>query len=154
MEPFQVTEQYKYIRESRHVLFDHCKTISGRNFLKEHSSFGNGGSIRNLLVHVANAYESWIANKALKKSIAFTAFDAIQDIPDLIGLYDQVDYFMYEFMNLPLKSMSIEIQGVDQSIASLKLFSHVVTHEFHHKGQVLALSRQYGYIPVDTDILR
>ncbi len=36
----------------------------------------------------------------------------------------------------------------------LKLFTHVITHEFHHKGQILSLSRHLGYVRVDTDIIR
>ncbi|MCB0535444.1 MAG: hypothetical protein KDD14_24780 [Saprospiraceae bacterium] len=36
----------------------------------------------------------------------------------------------------------------------LRLFTHIVTHEFHHKGQILSLSRHLGYTPVDTDIMR
>ena len=35
-----------------------------------------------------------------------------------------------------------------------KLFTHVITHEFHHQGQILPMSRQLGYIPVDTDVMR
>ncbi|MFI5159066.1 MAG: DinB family protein [Sphingobacteriales bacterium] len=35
-----------------------------------------------------------------------------------------------------------------------ELFTHVTTHEFHHKGQVVSMSRQLGYTPVDTDVIR
>ena len=33
------------------------------------------------------------------------------------------------------------------------LFTHVITHEFHHKGQLLTLSRILGYVPPDEDII-
>ena len=39
-------------------------------------------------------------------------------------------------------------------LTPLALFTHVITHEFHHKGQLLSMSRQLGYQPVDTDIIR
>ena len=40
------------------------------------------------------------------------------------------------------------------SATPLELFTHVLTHEFHHKGQILVLGRAWGYEPVDTDVLR
>lgn len=36
----------------------------------------------------------------------------------------------------------------------LKIFTHVITHGFHHKGQILSLNRHLKYAPVDTDIIR
>ncbi|MCB0624495.1 MAG: hypothetical protein KDC43_11415, partial [Saprospiraceae bacterium] len=37
---------------------------------------------------------------------------------------------------------------------AFRLFTHVVTHEFHHKGQILSLTRHLGFVPVDTDVMR
>lgn len=34
-----------------------------------------------------------------------------------------------------------------------KLFMHTVTHEYHHKGQIMAMDRQLGYEPPNTDVL-
>ncbi|MEJ7680622.1 MAG: DinB family protein [Segetibacter sp.] len=120
--------------------------------------FGRGGSIRNLLVHVANAYEFWIAKHALNKNIIFTTYDSKENIIDIIDLFDAVDIIMYEFMELlkepSTKLIDYEINGVKNSVDLLKLFTHVITHEFHHKGQILSISRYLGYTPVDTDIIR
>lgn len=69
-----VSEQYQLVQSSRTALFDYCKTVSINDFVNENSSFGRGGSMRNLLVHVANVYEFWIANKTLNKAIIFTSY--------------------------------------------------------------------------------
>ncbi|MEP6627343.1 MAG: DinB family protein [Ginsengibacter sp.] len=37
---------------------------------------------------------------------------------------------------------------------SLSLFFHVITHEFHHKGQIATMCCIMGYPPPDTDIIR
>lgn len=151
-------EQYGLVRDAREVLLTYCKTISNRDFLKENSSFGRGGSIRNLLIHVANTYEFWIGKWALAKDVAFTAYDAKQTIDDTIDLFASVDLLMVEFIELlnkpALKEIHYEINGVKNTAAPFVLFSHVITHEFHHKGQILSLSRHWGYTPVDTDIMR
>ena len=41
-----------------------------------------------------------------------------------------------------------------QEFTPLQLFTHTITHEFHHKGQVMSMSRLLGYVPVDADIIR
>jgi uncharacterized damage-inducible protein DinB len=151
-------EQYELVRQSRKVLLDFCKTISVNDFLNENSSFGRGGSMRNLLVHIANTYEFWIAKWGLNKNIVFTTYDSKQNIGDIIYLFDTVDILVYEFIELLQKpvinKINYEINGTKNSAEPFKLFSHVITHEFHHKGQILSLGRHLGYIPVDTDIMR
>jgi uncharacterized damage-inducible protein DinB len=36
----------------------------------------------------------------------------------------------------------------------LALFTHAISHEFHHKGQIMTMGRILGNIPPDTDIIR
>lgn len=150
-------EQYEFVKESREVLFEFCKTISPEDFLNQNTSFGRGGSIRNLLVHIANTYEYWIANVALKKDISYAEYENFKTIQDVIILFDSVDDFMFKFiseLDYLDNEIPYEIQNVKNSAKPFRLFSHVITHEYHHKGQILSLSRHLGYIPVDTDIMR
>ena len=151
-------EQYELVRESRKVLLAYCKTISTIDFVNENSSFGRGSSIRNLLIHNANIYEFWIAKHGLNKNVIFTMYDSKRSVTDIIELFDGVDNMMYEFIRLfensGAKEIYYDIDGVKNSASLLKLFTHVITHEFHHKGQILSISRHLGYTPVDTDIIR
>lgn len=151
-------EQYEWVRESRDVLFEYCKTISPEDFVRTSSSFGRGGSFRNLLVHIANTYEFWIARHGLKKNIRFTEYDSIENIDQIIALFQSVDDMMYEFIEFmkksEIKQITYKIKGTETNVKPFKLFTHVITHEFHHKGQILSLSRHLGYIPVDTDVIR
>jgi len=152
------TEQYRMVLESRQVLLDYCKTVSQTDLVNENSSFGRGGSIKNLLVHIANVYEFWIGQKALGKNIVFTSNQLNNNITDIIAAFDQVDTFMTEFIEMfrttEEKEIRYELNGISNTVSILKLFTHVLTHEFHHKGQILSLSRHLGYVPVDTDIIR
>ena len=151
-------EQYAFVRDARNVLMTYCKTIANRDFLKEHGSFGRGGSIRNILVHIANTYEFWIGKWGLKKDQIFTEYGTKQTIEDVIDLFDNIDLLVFEFIRLlgrpDFNEIYFEINGVKNTVKSLQVFSHVITHEFHHKGQILSLSRHWGYTPVDTDIMR
>ncbi|WP_244307355.1 DinB family protein [Flavobacterium fluviatile] len=149
-------EQYELVKSSRNVLFDFCRTISPDDFVNQNSSFGRGGSVRNLLVHIANTYEYWIGNTALKNDIVYAEYEQYNNITDVIKLFGQVDQFMDEFIKAIdcINEIHYKIQNVKSSAHPLKLFTHVITHEYHHKGQILSLSRHLNYIPVDTDILR
>ena len=150
-------EQYELVRNSRGVLLEYCKKISPNDLLGENNSFGRGGSIRNLLVHIANTYEFWIASCVLKKTVAFTKYESKENINDIIKLFDLIDNLMYELIALlekeGNKQIHYEINGLQSSADAFKLFSHVITHAFHHKGQILSLSRHLAYLPVDTDIM-
>lgn len=150
-------KQYQFVQESRNVLFEYCQSILPEDFIKENSSFGRGGSIRNLLVHIANTYEFWIAKNALGKEVIYSGYGANKNIRDVIELFNSVDGFMSEFIEAMPKSkrkIEYESKGVKKQDDPLKLFTHVITHEYHHKGQILSLSRHLGYVPVDTDIMR
>ncbi|MBD0332653.1 MAG: DinB family protein [Chitinophagaceae bacterium] len=151
-------EQYGFVRDAREALLHYCKTISSNDLLKENSSFGRGGSIRNLLVHIANTYEFWIGKWALGKNVVFTNYDSKQNIGGIIDLFDSIDVLMVEFIESlrrpEIKGINYEINGIKNTTEPFKLFSHVITHEFHHKGQILSLSRHLGYTPIDTDIMR
>ncbi len=150
-------QQYELVKGSRNVLFDYCRTISPNHFVDQNTSFGRGGSMRNLLVHIANTYQYWIAETSLKKDIVFTEYESKKDISEVIDLFESIDDFMiafFEFMERYEGSITFEINGMQNSATALELFSHVITHEFHHKGQILSLSRHLGYLPVDTDIMR
>ena len=147
-------QQYELVCEARKVLFAYCNTISEEHFSIELDFFGRGGSIRNLLVHIANTYEFWIGKEYLQKEIVFTDYKSMSNIFDIIRLFEQIDRLMQEFfITMETKAEdSVIISG--KNVSALKLFSHVITHEFHHKGQVLSISRHLGYVPTDTDIMR
>ena len=149
-------QKYEWVRASRKVLFDYCRTIKPEDFTSQDTPFGRGGSMRNLLVHNANTYQFWIANTALDLNVAYTEYEEITGIDAAVHLFDQVDTFMATLIaRLDIEQeIPFTING-QQSAASLtKLFTHVITHEFHHKGQILSISRYLGYVPVDTDVMR
>lgn len=148
--------QYGLIKESRARLLNYCKTISMEDFLRENSAFPLGGSIRNLLVHVANTYQSWILKRALQMDLDFTQYTAIRSIQEaerLLGSIDtQILRFIDQFESTLFDKLQLEVKGRVKYLSPLELFTHVTTHEFHHKGQILLLSRHLGYTPVDTDV--
>lgn len=150
--------QYELVKGSRAVLLSYCRTVYPKDLVNENNFFGRGGSIRNLLVHIANVYESWIGQQALKKDLSFTAYGSKETIHDLCTLFDTIDGLMDEFirnMDSPeVQEITYELNNETHKTSAFHIFTHIITHEFHHKGQILSLSRHLGYTPVDTDIIR
>ncbi len=148
-------QQYQFTKESREVLLEYCTIISPRNFIDQNTSFGRGGSIRNMFVHIVNTYQYWIANISLKEKVDYTAYEEIANLNEVIELFNSVDFFTDKFIGMDTHgNIEYEMNGVTYAVQPFKLFSHVITHEFHHKGQILSISRNLGYVPVDTDIIR
>lgn len=151
-------EQYGYVKEARHCLLDYCETIKTEHLIFENPGFGHGGSIRNVLVHVADCYQVWINHRILKKPFQSFQFKDYNNIEKIENLFSLVDEFMEQYFDLLNNNGNTNIEfvkdGLKQSVTPFKLFSHVITHEFHHKGQILSMSRQLGYTPADTDIMQ
>ena len=150
-------QQYELVKSSRVVLFDFCRSLSSQHFLIEHADFGRG-SIRNLLVHVANVYQFWIGARVLGRDELFTPFDEVANMDQADVLYTGVNRLMDEFIqsveHTPFKQFTFERNGKRTNETALTVFTHVITHEYHHKGQILSMSRHMVYIPVDTDVIR
>lgn len=150
-------QQYELVLFSRETILDYVKTISHEDFIWDDSPFGKG-SIRNLLVHICDTYSSWIAERGLGLPLTYPPFDNYSTLNDCIKYFNRVNLFIDQFLNQFEGNYQKEIQivrnGTTTKISVLQLFTHVITHEFHHKGQIMSLSRILGYTPVDADIIR
>ena len=152
-----LAQQYNLVLYSRNTILDYIKTISEEDFLQEHSTFGRG-SIRNLLVHICDTYSAWIGERALNKIIDFKPFEDYKNLDVCILYFDVVNAYLSEFFKAYADNYNAVIKinrnGQIINVSPINLFTHVITHEFHHKGQIMSLSRHLGYTPVDADIIR
>lgn len=86
-----------------------------------------------------------------------TATVAVSAGRELYTSVDEVvENFMNEFKDRWMNAMILNIPRRDGSVTTtpLTIFTHVITHEFHHKGQILSKGRRLGHLPPDTDIIR
>lgn len=154
-----LTTQYESIKSARGVLFDYCETISNADLFKNISAF-NDSSMADLLVHNANTYRSWIGNFGLDKGMPFDETGDVKNLDEIRNLFDEVNLVVDEFLNKYADDYEKQLtkliahKRITITSTPLQLFTHVITHEFHHKGQILTMSRILGHIPVDTDALR
>ncbi len=150
--------QYELVLKSREILLSYCATVSQDDFVRSSSQVGNGGSIRNLLVHINNSYHGWLKHFAMKESFEKKAYEDLFTLKDCEQHFSGTDIIVQRFLDHFVDCYEQPIEGVlasrDFLTSPLQLFTHVITHEYHHKGQIILLSKMWGYQPVDTDILR
>lgn len=154
-----LNQQYKLMQSARAVLFSYLDTVTIAHFTEELPTFGDS-SIRNLLVHTANTYQFWLGSFAQKKELLVIKPLMVANLSEVRRVFREVneltEKFLEHFQEKWLNPITGEIPWRKTTMEStpLALFTHVITHECHHKGQLVSMSRQLGYTPPDTDLLR
>ncbi|MDQ2770581.1 MAG: DinB family protein [Bacteroidota bacterium] len=157
--PTAFAQQYALIISARGVLLDYCAALSPTDFIAPVAGF-NGSSIRDLLVHVAGCYNYWLGQVGLGRAAQSPTPELVADVAAARAAFAAVDALVADFIAhyaaawLTPAPFELPRQGQPQPLTPLELFTHVITHEFHHKGQILSMGRQLGYVPVDTDVIR
>lgn len=145
--------QYDWIQRTRELLFRYCETLSPTDYVKELENFG-GDSIRNLHAHVADCYRVWLGNRALGKPLPGIKPESVTNVQEMRNIFLETDMLVREFLDAFQDKWNPAYQrGENAEYTPLWLFTHTVTHEFHHKGQIVKIGRQLGYIPPDTDLI-
>ncbi|HZY38927.1 MAG TPA: DinB family protein [Mucilaginibacter sp.] len=151
-------KQYELVRSSREVVLGFIETEVGEDLNTPVPAF-EGKTIRYLLVHTANTYLHWLGYFALKHQINFHDDATLTTIGQIMPVYVQADRittdFLHRFAGRIEERISSTLPRDRHATASpLELFTHVITHEFHHKGQIMTMCRLLGYTPPDTDVIR
>lgn len=151
-------KQYKLVQEARGILFAYLQSIPFGKLHQPADEF-NGKSVCFLLNHIVLTYLSWLNEFAFRNPLLTTDETGWQTMDDVKAFYRKADEAVYNFLSSSDNEETVitglkERQNVKLSLSVLQLFTHTITHEFHHKGQILTMTRLLGYTPVDTDIIR
>lgn len=151
--------QYDLIRGSRQALFQYMETMPP-GLLTERQAYLGNRSLASILTHVANNYLYWMDQVAREETPNYFQEASIQHMVDARRQFAVVDQRVYRFLehytsleDLP-RMMQVPHLKTQGHFRPLDIFTHVTTHEFHHKGQLCSAGRLLGYIPPDTDIIR
>ncbi|MFD0769649.1 DinB family protein [Bacillus sp. CGMCC 1.60114] len=154
--------EYEWVKQTRAVLLDFCRELEPNDFTRQ-MGFG-WQSVRDTMVHVADCYNAWLGSFVLLKTKKpLTSKEDLQQLGlnEIKVRFEHVDSLVNEVFEVLAHHMDEPIQreipwrekGEMLSITPGKLLTHAITHEFHHKGQIVAMIRQMGYEPPNTDVL-
>lgn len=153
-----VVQQYEWVRQTREALFEYCESLQQTDYVKEVAAFG-WGSVRNIQIHVADCYRHWLLGFARGQRIEDSPTHAYESAAHTRELFRAVDGIVHDFLADHESAMERPISGrvgqdgAPTELSPLWLISHTMTHEFHHKGQLVTLTRHLGYTPPDTDLV-
>jgi len=156
-------KEYQWVIQNRKVLLDFCSKIDEKDFNRRIDGFGFQ-SMKETLVHVADCYHAWIGSFILQKTtkpITPKEFVIHVSLNDIKLRFEQADEMLNEFFEAFHEQMDVPIQQSIPwrttteviSMTPRKLLTHTITHEYHHKGQIVSMARNMGYEPPNTDIL-
>ena len=151
-----IQKLHAWTHASLNVALDHLSTIPSRDYLSELPNFGFS-TLRNQVIHIFNCEGLWIhvlqglpyvdRNPAEYPSLA----DARLLLQQII---QQTQAYLSTLTDQQLNSNQ-ELHFPDGDIAvrtPALVLHHVLTHAFHHKGQIVAMCRALGYPAPDTDM--
>ncbi|PEK98265.1 DinB family protein [Bacillus sp. AFS017336] len=156
-------KEYNWVKENRETLLNFCSELKQEDFARKLDGFGFQ-SVRESLLHMAECYIAWIGSFILLKTKKpITPKENIVNITldDIRSRFELADLYLNELFNMPtddlnkpfVRTIPWRDNNEEVSFTPMKLLIHTITHEYHHKGQIVAMARQMGYIPPNTDVL-
>ena len=147
-------QQYTLVQSTRSIVFGFLADQIKDDLNTPVSAFDNK-TIRDLLEHNAFCYYNWLA--CFARQMPPLADQNNTTLDDIRRLYFHVDDSVAIFLQTFHEKMGSPITGIHDtmgrlSATPLQLFTHVLTHEFHHKGQIMSMCRLLGHPPPDTDV--
>ncbi|WP_309572746.1 DinB family protein [Deinococcus sp.] len=149
---------YPWVKFSRERLFAWAEALPDGVYTLERPDFAYG-SLRNVQAHIADCYVAWVARRGLDLTdTAFVDTSAVPDVAAMREVYAGVDALMeraFDQFTTPDEVFDLLWRDQVLQVTQRWLVMHPVTHEFHHKGQLLTMGRVMGhpYPPgPDTDL--
>lgn len=151
-----IRKLHRWTHASLSLLFDHLTTLSADEYVKELPGFGYP-SVRDQVIHLLGCEARWVRRlqgiptgtwdparwPAVADARVLQQEAATGTLAYLSGLSEQ-----------QLNS-NAELRFPDGDVAyrtPALVLHHVLTHAFHHKGQIVAMCRILGHPAPDTDL--
>ncbi len=149
-------ELFEYNQWAKVRLLDSLAQVKQEDFSKDlHSSHGG---IQGTLFHMVNAENIWLSRL---EGNQVTPLDASQlkSVEDFRKAWDDLDNRMTGVLAGVNDSQPQAMMGYQDSRGNnyyhpkLWAFNQLFNHFTYHRGQIVALQRELGYQPVNTDLI-
>jgi uncharacterized damage-inducible protein DinB len=139
-------------------LLNHAEQLQPGAFLENIPGFGRP-SLRDQLVHIVATERYWVS-AVQGLSMPHWDYKQFKDVESvraakreaLLATTTYLNNISETDLNTTLRSQPPDWMGPLRSPAFI--LCHVITHTFHHKGQVVAMFRLAGHPAPDTDLQR
>jgi len=147
---------HSWTHASLNLLLDHLSTIPAGDYAKEIPNFGFP-TLRNQVVHLFSTEESWVR---VLQGLDYANRNPAQHpaVADARRLQQEIIRATHTYLStLTDQQLNTDTQlrfsDGDSAIRTPALvLHHVLTHAFHHKGQIVAMCRALDRPAPDTDL--
>ena len=151
-----VRKFHGWAHASLNLLLDHLSTIPTSDYVKEVPSFGFS-TLRKQVIHIFNCEGFWI--HTLQGLQYFDRNPAeCPAVSDARLMQQEISRQTRAYLsNLTNQQLNTDTKlhfsdgDIDVRTPAL-IVHHVLTHAFHHKGQIVAMCRELGHPAPDTDL--
>ena len=147
---------HSWTHASLTLILDHLSTMPPADYGKEIPNFGFP-TLRNQVVHIFNTEEFWIRvlqglEYANRNPLEYAAVADAKLLQQEIMRTTQA--YLSTLTDQQLNSdAKLQFADGDSAVRTPALIlHHVLTHAFHHKGQIAAMCRALGHPAPDTDL--
>lgn len=147
---------YALTQRTRAGVLDWLEALPEGAFTEERSDFAYG-SLRAIYAHVADCYLHWVSGVGMGRAVPERL---VHNVAELRSRFLEVDLAVQEALatwdDWDEPFVYTSSRGWTDTFTRRWLILHPVTHEFHHKGQALALARVLGHAhpgKPDTDLV-
>lgn len=153
-----IAQLHFWTHQSLDILLAHTATVDPEKLRQELTAFGFP-TVWKQLMHILAVEEGWVSSLQDKPTLAWQE----KDYPDMQALIlgkQRVQAATHAYLaSLSNAQLNVILEKRPKRwFGELKspafILQHVMTHTFHHKGQVVAMLRMLGHPAPDTDIQR
>jgi uncharacterized damage-inducible protein DinB len=147
---------HAWTHASLNLLFDHLATLPAGSYTKDISGFGYA-SIHAQVIHLLGCESRWVRRLQVQPIGDWepARWPAVSDARVLQReVTTQTLAYLSSLTNQQLNAdTTLHFSDGDTAVRTPALIlHHVLTHAFHHKGQIVAMCRLLGHPAHDTDL--
>jgi uncharacterized damage-inducible protein DinB len=153
-----IRDLHTWLHQTLDTLLQHVSTVPTERLRVSLPGFGVP-TVWKQLVHILEVEETWVLDLQDRSWTHWREEDCA-DLGALLANKARVQSATQDYLD-GLSDMQLNRRLTErpkQWVGELKspafIILHIVTHAFHHKGQVVAMLRTLGYPAPDTDLQR
>ncbi len=136
---------YNLTQRTRDKVLNWLEALPPGVFRLQNDTFAYG-SLSAIQLHVAETYLWWVGAIGLGAEELEVRADDVQTLREVFAVVDTTVLTALDtFTDLDAPFTWSSPSGKDVTLSKRWLILHPITHEFHHKGQALALARALGH---------
>ncbi len=152
-----VRKFHRWTHASLNLVLNHLSTIPPEDYVREVSGFGFP-TLREQTIHIFNCEGFWVytlqglryADRTLEDCMGLADVRLLQN-----DVSESTHAYLSTLTNQQLNAdTELHFSDGDAVRTPALVLHHVLTHAFHHKGQIVAMCRALGHPAPDTDLNR